>query len=88
MEVATSGPQAARIAASRRSENDPRQTLAADPDFITRSTSGPAAASDLASMLNRAVGNSSSRSAISGIGSVPPIRARRTSRQGSAPTSP
>ena len=78
--------RAARRAADRRT--NPGTPGPPVPVRRIRSASGPTAASALASMLNRASGNSSSRSASNGIGSVPPIRARRTCAHGSAAICP
>ena len=81
--------QVARSAASsavgERTETDPADDTGLQHQL--RPTAPPAPAA-FASMLNLASGNSSSRSASSGIGSVPPILACRTSLHGSSATAP
>ena len=69
-----------RRAADRRTT--PRTPGPRRPSVRMTSTSGPTAPAALASMLKRASGSSSSRSVSNGIGSVPPIRARRTRLHG------
>jgi hypothetical protein len=67
-----------RVALSRSPENEVRQTRS--QAFVTRrtSTSGLIAGESFTSMLKRASGQAMSKSAMTGIGSVPPILAPAT----------
>ena len=68
-----------RAACSRRAENEVTHTRS--QARVRRSTSimGRIAGTSFRSMLNRSSGQAPRRSSISGIGSVPPIRAAVTS---------
>ena len=83
-------PDGSRRSTARRraSENDATHTRSHDRVRLTASTSGPTAPATLTSTLSRTSGQVPSTSSSSGTGSVPPMRAVRTTSHGSRATAP